>query len=91
MNTFSGTNFQQGIIPAGGTITVLASNMTYPATAVLDSSAGGRLIEVSADGGVIFQTPPVDMTVANQFIVALKSPLSHVRFTGAVGDVWMLR
>lgn len=91
MNTFSGTNFQTGVLDVTGTATVLASNMTYPATAVLDSSAGGRLIEISADGGVIFQTPPVDMAVTTQQIVALKAPLSHVRFTGAAGDVWMLR
>jgi hypothetical protein len=91
MNTFSGTNFQTGVLDVTGTVTVLASNMTYPATAVLDSSAGGRLIEISADGGVIFQTPPVDMAVTAQQIVALKAPLSHVRFTGAAGDVWMLR
>lgn len=91
MNTFSGTNFQSGVLPAGGTITVLASNMTFPATAVLDSSAGGRLIEVSADGGTIFQTPPVDMAIASQQIVAIKSPMSHVRFTGTAGDAWQIR
>ncbi len=91
MNTFSGTNFQTGIIPAGGVIAILASNMTFPATAVLNSSAGGRLIEVSADGGTIYQTPPVDMTVASQQIVSIKSPMSHVRFTGTPGDVWQIR
>lgn len=64
---------------------------TWPATASLVSSAAGRLIELSTDGGTTYFTPTYDNASATSISVGIFAPVSHVRFTGVAGDVWSAR
>lgn len=64
---------------------------TWPATVSLVSSAAGRLIELSTDGGATYFTPTYDNTSVGGISVAVLAPVSHARFTGIAGDVWSAR
>lgn len=64
---------------------------TWPATVSLVSSAAGRLIELSTDGGATYFTPTYDNTSATSISVGIFAPVSHARFTGVNGDVWSIR
>lgn len=64
---------------------------TWPATVSLVSSAAGRLIELSTDGGATYFTPNYDNVSTGGISVAVLAPVSHVRFTGISGDVWSVR
>lgn len=71
----------------------LTNNQTrYPATVVLKSAAGGRLIRFSVDGGNEFFIPTVDADAssATQRVVSVTSPITNVEFTGQAGDTWMI-
>lgn len=80
-----------GVLANGTPLAVSVGCMDAPMTATLDSAAGGRLIELSSDGGVNYWTPTVDATTASMINVSILSPVSHVRFTGAAADVWNVR
>lgn len=92
MNTFSGTNFQTGVIPAGQTtVTVTCSNLVLPGAAILNSVASGRAINVFPDASSNVQSPPVDMTATGQIVTGIKIPCQAIQFVGAAGDVWTIR
>ncbi len=57
-------------------------------TLILTSAAAGRLIQISADGGITYFTPALDYSSATQVVVAITSPITNVQFTGQSGDVW---
>jgi len=63
----------------------------WPATVSLISSAAGRLIELSTDGGATYFTPTYDNSSAGSISVSIFAPVSHARFTGINGDVWSAR
>lgn len=68
-------------------------NMQYapvPATITLKSSAGGRLIELSTDGGIEYFTPSYDRSSVTMAVVTVTAPVSHVRLTGAANDSWVI-
>ena len=80
-------NVQNGLLPASAVETVKVSRETFPCTATLKSSAGGRKIELSTDG-VEFYTPAYDVTTATMLVVAILSPVAYIKLTGAAGDAW---
>lgn len=72
------TPFVQSLAGAAPTITIQ-----------LTSSAVGRKVELSVDGGALFFTPQYDAsTSAAQIIVTVNAPVTHVRFTGQANDTW---
>lgn len=70
---------------------VAVGGMDTPMRATLTSAAGGRLIELSSDGGANYWTPAVDVTSVGMVNVVILAPVSHVRFTGAAADIWNVR
>jgi hypothetical protein len=74
-------------------LVVPVGDMEFPVTVTLSSADGGRLIELSTNGGVAggWFTPTYDVTIAGMINIGLVSPVSHVRFTGAAADVWRVQ
>ncbi len=68
--------------------TAVMSGMPMPCSVFLNSTATGRAIALSVDGGVNWQTPAYDFSSTAQLVVALSAPVTHVQFTGNVGDIW---
>ena len=62
-----------------------------PSTVTLKSSAAGRKIELSTDGGTEYFTPAYDTTSATMLVVTLNANVSHVRFTGQANDAWRVQ
>lgn len=61
-------------------------------TAVLKSSATAtRKIELSADGGDEFFPVDYDVSTNTMLVLAIGTPISHIRFSGAAGDTWSVR
>jgi hypothetical protein len=58
-----------------------------PITAVFNSSAANRSIQLSVDGNTFF-TPAYDSNTSAQLVVAISAPISAIQFTGASGDQW---
>lgn len=76
---------------ANGTPVVQAlAGASLPATLTLDSTAVGRLIELSTDGGVNYFTPTYDATTTPMINVSLLSKATHARFTGQASDNWSI-
>ncbi len=85
-NSFAGATL------ANGTPVVVAmAGAPLPATVCLKSADGGRLIELSADGGVEYFTPAVNFTTATMHVVYVDRPVTHVRITGAAADTYTIR
>lgn len=82
---------KSGVLANSTPFVVPIGDMGTPMRATLSSAAGGRLIELSSDGGVNYWTPAVDVTSAPMVNVVILAPVSHVRFTGAANDVWNVR
>jgi len=84
--------FKSGTITATGTpqvVEMVHANM--PCTIVLNTTYASKLIELSADGGILYFTPAYNTSNASQLIVSLNAPVSHVRFTGTAADIWSIR
>lgn len=85
-----GAPFALGLLAATQQI-VSMNRAPLPATATLTSTAGGRLIELSTDGGNNFFTPTYDANTTAMINVSIASAVSHVRFTGSANDPWSIR
>ena len=75
----------------GTTATVTLPMLAFPATLVLNSSAGGRAIQLSFDSGATFYaavTPTLSET--GQLVYALTYPATTVKFTGATNDTYSI-
>lgn len=66
------------------------SGLSLPSTLTLDSTAAGRLIELSTDGGVNYFTPSYDANTLAMINVSLLSKATHARFTGQAADTWSI-
>ena len=82
---------QSGTLPDSTPVAVDIEHENIPATVTLKSSDGGRLVEISTDGGIEYFTPDYDKTTATMIVVSIGTPISHVRFTGATADTWSVR
>lgn len=87
-----GTGIQQsGTLPSASAQPIQVAHLRTPMTVTLKSAAGGRLIEISTDGGTEYFSPTVDTTSATMLVVAIMAPVSHIRLTGATSDAWSIR
>lgn len=75
----------------GTTATVSIPPLVYPATLVLNSSAGGRAIQLSLDSGATFLTAVTPTgTATGQIYYVLTFPVTTVKFTGATSDTYSI-
>lgn len=65
-------------------------NMQIPGHITLKSSAAGRLIELSTDGGTEYFTPAVDVQSATMQVLVVNAPITNIRITGAAGDRYLV-
>ena len=91
VNFTDANTWDDGVLPAGGVATANASGAPMPMTLTLESTAVGRAIAISVDGGTNFFTAPYDAVETNFLALAILAPISAVRFTGAQGDAWSIR
>jgi hypothetical protein len=80
---------KKGVLANSTPLAVAVAPGDPPFTATLDSSASGRLIELSSDSGTNYYVPAT-ITDTNFIQVQSAVPITHVRFTGATGDRWIL-
>jgi hypothetical protein len=69
------------------TISTQAKTMSIPMSITLDSTAGGRAIQLSTDGGVDFfaaVTPTLTMT--SEIMYYCTYPITHIKVTGVAND-----
>ncbi len=60
-------------------------------TVTLTSTAAGRAISISTDGGVTFNTPATyTFSATGQLVYALTFACTHIQFTGNIGDAYMV-
>jgi hypothetical protein len=83
--------WQGATIPSGTPVVIPMNGAPLPCTITLKSSAAGRLIELSTDGGTEYFTLAPDNASATLLAGAIKAPVSHVRVTGAADDTWRIQ
>lgn len=89
--TVMGDLFVKDVL-SGTQVILPMNNAPLPCTVTLKSSAAGRKIELSTDGGVEYFTPTVDVgSSATMQIVTVTAPISHVKFTGIAGDAYRVQ
>lgn len=81
------TSGLQGVLPAT-TLTKSVGVASPPMSISLASTAVGRKIEVSVDGGINYVEPTTDYSITAEIVVSVLAPITHVKFTGAAGDAW---
>lgn len=64
------------------------SGAPLPCLVSLTSASTSRKIEVSIDNGVNYIEPPPDISTATVRALRISAPVSHVRLTGSIGDVY---
>lgn len=72
-------------ISSGTTYTFGMGNLLLPLTIQLNSTDGGRKIELSCDGTNFFE-PTYDVNVAGYLTVVINAPYYQVKCTGALND-----
>jgi hypothetical protein len=82
---------KQGMLTDANPFVVSVGANSAPMTITLTSASASRLIELSSDGGINYWTPPRDSETAAMVNVSVRSPISHVRFTGVANDRWNVR
>lgn len=83
--------YRSGTLTSTTPIVIEIVHTNLPCTIWLNSTAAGKLIEISVDEGLLYFTPTYDPSNANQLIVTVSSPISHVRITGQANDTWGIR
>jgi len=75
----------------GTTAIVSIPALVYPATIVLNSSAGGRTIQLSLDSGATFLTAVTPTgTATGQIYYVLTFPVTTIKFTGVANDTYSI-
>lgn len=70
------------------TATQLLGGAPLPCTVTLDSADVTRKIEFSTNGGTKYFPPVLDVTLADEIVTHADISITHVRFTGIVGNTW---
>lgn len=65
-------------------------NDTTPTTITLKSTAAGRKIELSTDGGIEYFITTYDVNTATMLVISLSTPVTHVKVTGNINDTFIL-
>jgi hypothetical protein len=75
----------------GTTAIVAVPALVYPATIVLNSTAGGRTIQFSLDNGATFYAAVTPTgTETSQIYYVLNFPVTNIKFTGAAADTYSI-
>ena len=75
----------------GTTATVGVPVLVYPATIVLNSTAGGRTIQFSLDNGTTFYAAVTPTgTETSQIYYVLTFPVTTLKFTGTANDTYSI-
>jgi hypothetical protein len=90
MNTLGLSGTLQNTTPLVILLADTTNNSSPPYSISLNSTAGGRLIELSVDGGLNFFAPVLDSTTTNQIAVVINAPFTHARITGVAGNLWRI-
>ena len=83
-----------GIVKTGALATtvqiVSIGSQDPPMTITLTSTSGTRGIRLSDAGGIAnsWYTPDLDSTTTASVSVSVGSPVTHVEFTGNIGDIY---
>lgn len=88
MDMYMGRTFLNGTLTGTSATPFSMVGATCPCSISLESSNSSRLIELSVNGGVEYFTPTYDVTSSTMLVVAVKAPVTHVRFTGQSGDAY---
>lgn len=80
--------WQKGTLTNTTPFVVSMADSIPPATATLNSTAVGRKIEYSTDGGVNYR--PSFSTSTAQISLDMMAPVTHIRFTGQANDTWFI-
>lgn len=79
-----------GTLSNGTPVVQAWTQVSVNRTVHLTSSAVGRLIEFSVDGGTEYFTFTYDYTSATSLVVFVKVPITHIRITGTTSDTWSI-
>lgn len=85
------TPFAAGTLPSATPVAVPMGGAPCPCTITLKSADAGRVIKLSTDDGTEYFIPTVDTTSATMLVIAVRSPVTHVQFTGAALDTWRIQ
>lgn len=75
----------------GTTKVVNVESFRPPFIAVINTVDAGKKIELSVDGGTSYFLLSYATSHANQLLVSVTHPVTHIKFTGAIADVWSIR
>lgn len=85
-NPFTLTETTLIITAASGSIRQQNLDAEPPLSIAFKSTAAGRKIELSFDGGTVFHQPLYDFSSSNELVVATLAPWTACRLTGNIGD-----
>lgn len=81
----------RGIINSGTPVVVaVPATMQLPGSITLKSADAARQIELSTDGGAEYFIPAKDIISATMQVVIVNAPITHIRFTGAANDTYIV-
>jgi len=73
------------------TVSITTSQVAFPATIVLNSTTGGRAIQLSLDNGASFLSAVTPTgTATGQIYYVLTFPVTNIKFTGAAADTYTI-
>mgnify|MGYP003394369334 CR=1 FL=1 len=73
----------------GATLAVGTGGLKFPLSVALKSTDAGRAIQISVDG-LEYISPTMDSTTADSLILAILSPVTKIKVTGAANDTLTL-
>jgi hypothetical protein len=85
-NPFTLTETTLIITAASGSVRQQNIDAAIPLSISFKSSAAGRKIELSFDGGTNFHQPVYDFTSATELVLATLAPWTACKLTGDIGD-----
>lgn len=88
-DTMRSAAFASGTLGSTSLVVAMAG-APLPCTVILDSSDGTRKIQWSADGDVEYFDFIYDRTNANELVVFLDYPVTHIKFTGNAADTYRI-
>lgn len=77
-----------GLIDGSGKYEISNVGSSYHCTLSLTSSAPSRKIELSINDGADYFVPQYDVDETGVIGLAVRAPITNIRFTGAQGDEW---
>jgi hypothetical protein len=82
------SNIKRTLLTGETSVVIDGQGIEYPASVTLKSSNATRKIELSTDDGLEYFIPQIDITTATMLVVVLNGPITNIRITGVVNDVF---